>query len=150
MIHVRHAAAAIASGLCETVLITHGERGRSGVGRARNVVAPTSRAGRFEQPYGPMGPPTLFTIPMLRYMKRLYPHQRAIGDGLGGAARMGGEEPARHLKAPITVEDVLNSPSSCRMRRHRRLPKFQAAVIAYSPDRRASACSSSSRAVSSS
>jgi hypothetical protein len=40
MIHVRHAAAAIASGLCETVLITHGESGRSGVGRTRNVVAP--------------------------------------------------------------------------------------------------------------
>src|SRR5207302_9354689 len=69
MIHVRHAAAAIASGLCETVLITHGESGRSGVGRTRNIVAPTSLAGQFEQPYGPMGPPTLFTIPVLRYMK---------------------------------------------------------------------------------
>jgi acetyl-CoA acetyltransferase len=31
MIRVRHAAAAIASGLCETVLTTHGESGRSGV-----------------------------------------------------------------------------------------------------------------------
>jgi hypothetical protein len=40
MIHVRHAAAAIASGLCETVLIRHGESGRSGVGRTRNVVHP--------------------------------------------------------------------------------------------------------------
>ena len=69
MIHVRHAAAAIASGLCETVLITHGESGRSGVGRTRNVVSPASLAGQFEQPYGPMGPPTLFTIPVLRYMK---------------------------------------------------------------------------------
>ena len=38
MIHVRHAAAAIASGLCETVLITHGESGRWA---HRNVVAPT-------------------------------------------------------------------------------------------------------------
>ena len=64
MIHVRHAAAAIAAGLCETVLITHGESGRSGVGRTRNVVAPTSLAAQFEQPYGPMGPPTLFTIPV--------------------------------------------------------------------------------------
>ena len=45
--------AAIASGMCETVLITHGESGRSGVGRTRNVVAPTSLAGQFEQPYGP-------------------------------------------------------------------------------------------------
>ena len=50
-------------------LITHGESGRSGVGRTRNVVAPTSLAGQFEQPYGPMGPPTMFTIPVLRYMK---------------------------------------------------------------------------------
>ena len=64
-----HAAAAIAAGLCDTVLITHGECGRSGVERTRNVVAPTSLAGQFEQPYGPMGPPTLFTIPVLRYMK---------------------------------------------------------------------------------
>ena len=39
------------------------------VGHTRNVVAPTSLAGQFEQPYGPMGPPTLFTIPVLRYMK---------------------------------------------------------------------------------
>jgi hypothetical protein len=38
-------AAAIASGLCETVLITHDESGRSGVGRTRNVTAPTSLAG---------------------------------------------------------------------------------------------------------
>ena len=69
MIHIGHAAAAIASGLCDTVLITHGESDRSGVGRTRNVVSPTSLAGQFEQPYGPMGPPTLFTIPVLRYMK---------------------------------------------------------------------------------
>jgi acetyl-CoA acetyltransferase len=69
MIHVRHAAAAIASGLYETVLITHTESGRSGVGRTRNVVAPTSLAGQFEQPYGPMGPPTLFKIPVLSQMK---------------------------------------------------------------------------------
>jgi hypothetical protein len=66
MIQVRHAAAAIALGLCETVLITHGESGRSGVGRTRNVVSPASLAGQFEQPYGPMDDPkTLFTIPVL-------------------------------------------------------------------------------------
>ena len=71
MIHVRHAAAAIETGLCKTVLITRGESGRSGVERTRNVTAPTSLAGQFEQPYGPMGPPTLFTIPVLRYIARV-------------------------------------------------------------------------------
>ena len=120
-IHIRPA---IAAGLCETVLIAHGESGRSGVGRTRNVVAPTSLAGQFERPYGPMGPPTLFTVPVLRYLifsvapakagaqgERRGPgalgsrfrgndeiKARAVGDGLGRAARMGGEEPARHLQ----------------------------------------------------
>src|SRR5579872_6562549 len=35
LIHVRHAAAAINEGLCKTVLITHGESGRSRVGGGR-------------------------------------------------------------------------------------------------------------------
>jgi hypothetical protein len=98
MIHVRHAAAAIAAGLCETVLITRGESGRSGVGRTRNVTAPTSLAGQFEQPYRPMGPPTLFYDPGAALHEDLRPDLRAIGDGLGRAARMGREEPTRHLQ----------------------------------------------------
>ena len=73
MIHVRHAAAAIASGLCETVLITHGESGRSGVGRTRNTVAPTSLAGQFEQPYGLMGPPTFVHDPGIALHEDLRP-----------------------------------------------------------------------------
>ena len=56
MIDVRHAAAAIASRLCATILITHSESVRSRVGRTRNVVALTSLTGQLEQPYGPMGP----------------------------------------------------------------------------------------------
>jgi hypothetical protein len=54
--------------MCQTVLITHGESGLSGVGRTRNLVARTRVAGQFEQPYGPLGPPILFTIPVLRYI----------------------------------------------------------------------------------
>mgnify|MGYP000408636213 CR=1 FL=1 len=42
LIHVRHAAAAIASGLCSTVLITHGESGRSNVAKSRPPVHPGS------------------------------------------------------------------------------------------------------------
>ena len=40
MIHVRHDAAAIAAGLCETSLITHSESNRSGIGCTRNVAVP--------------------------------------------------------------------------------------------------------------
>ena len=65
MIHVRRAAAAIVLGRCETVLIRHGESGRSGVGRMRNIVAPTSLAGQFERPYRPIGPSTWLRSPSL-------------------------------------------------------------------------------------
>ena len=40
LLHVRHAAAAIMAGQASTVLITHGESGRSRVGAARYVPAP--------------------------------------------------------------------------------------------------------------
>ncbi len=37
MLHVRHAAAAINEGLCKTVLITHGESGKSRIGSRRRA-----------------------------------------------------------------------------------------------------------------
>jgi len=55
MLHVRHAAAAIEAGLCKTVLITHGESGRSNIGKPPRVVAADSLNGQFEMPYGPFG-----------------------------------------------------------------------------------------------
>ncbi len=109
MIHVRHAAAAIASGLCQTVLITHGESGRSGVGRTRNVPAPTSLAGQFEQPYGPMGPPTLFTIPVLRYMKTYGLSHETLAMVSVVQREWAAKNPRATFKDPITVDDVLNS-----------------------------------------
>jgi acetyl-CoA acetyltransferase len=109
MIHVRHAAAAIASGLCETVLIIHGESGRSGVGRTRNVVAPTSLAGQFERPYGPMGPPTLFTSPVLRYTKTYGLTHEQLAMVSVVQREWAGKNPRATFKTPITLEDVLNS-----------------------------------------
>src|SRR6516225_6624566 len=109
MIHVRHAAAAIESGLCKTVLITHGESGRSGVGRTRNVVAPASLAGQFEQPYGPMGPPTLFTVPVLRYMKTYGLTDETLAMVSVVQREWAGKNPRATFKDPITVDDVLNS-----------------------------------------
>ena len=52
LLHVRHAAAAIAAGHCEVVLITHGESGRSRVGMPPRVADPTSPQGQFEAPFG--------------------------------------------------------------------------------------------------
>src|SRR5258708_9753812 len=69
LLHVRHAAAAIRAGYAKTILITHGESGRSRVGAPRWSLDLASPAGQFEAIYGTFGPTTTFTIPMLRYMK---------------------------------------------------------------------------------
>ena len=68
MLHVRHAAAAIEAGLCNTALITHGESGRHWIGRHGPSIFPSLFQMQFEQPYGVTRPPTMFTIPVMRYM----------------------------------------------------------------------------------
>src|ERR1700730_7120953 len=91
------------------MLLTHGESARSGVRRARNVTAPTGLARQFEQPYGPMEPPSLFTIPVLRYMKTygLTHEQLAIVSVV--QREWAAKNPRATCKTPISVEDVLNS-----------------------------------------
>ena len=109
MIHVRHAAAAINEGLCSTVLITHGESGRSNVGRGGRPFSPGSLAGQFEVPYGPMGPPTLFTIPALRYMKTYGISEEQVATVAVIQREWAGMNPRASFRDPITVEDVLSS-----------------------------------------
>jgi len=109
MIHVRHAAAAIASGLCRTVLITHGESGRSRVGAPPRSVPPSSLAGQFEQPFGPMGPPSLFPIPVLRYMKAYGVTHEQLAMVSVVQREWAAKNPRATFRTPITVDEVLNS-----------------------------------------
>ena len=109
MIHVRHAAAAIEAGLAKTILITHGESGRSGVGRTRPPASAASLAGQFEIPYGPMGPPTLFTIPVLRYMKTYGLTHEQLAMVAVIQREWAAMNPRATFREPITVDDVLNS-----------------------------------------
>ncbi|MEZ7818380.1 MAG: acetyl-CoA acetyltransferase [Candidatus Azotimanducaceae bacterium] len=109
MLHVRHAVAAIASGQCTTVLITHGESGRSGVGRSGFPRAPASLAGQFEVPFGPMGPPTMFTLPVLRYMKDYGMTHEQLAMVAVVQREWASMNPRASFQEEITVDDVLNS-----------------------------------------
>ncbi|MFI6601542.1 thiolase C-terminal domain-containing protein [Nonomuraea sp. NPDC050536] len=109
LFHVRHAAAAVSAGLCRTVLITHGESGRSRVGAGRHAVAADSVFGQFELPYGVVGPPTLFTLTALRYMKETgLTHEQLAGVAVA-QRRWASMNPRAMYRDPITVEDVLAS-----------------------------------------
>jgi acetyl-CoA acetyltransferase len=109
MIHVRHAAAAIEAGLAKTILITHGESGRSRVGNPPRSVPPTSLNGQFEQPFGPMGPPSMFTIPVLRYMKTYGVTEEQIAQVAVVQREWAAKNPRATFRTPITTDDVLNS-----------------------------------------
>ena len=109
MIHVRHAAAAIQAGLAKTILITHGESGRSGIGRPPRAIGADSLNGQFEQPFGPMGPPSLFPIPVLRYMKTYGVTHEQIAMVSVVQREWAALNPRSTYKDPITVADVLNS-----------------------------------------
>ncbi len=110
MLHVRHAAAAINEGLCTTVLITHGESGRSRVGSSGFGRSPSSLMGQFEMPYGVTSPPTMFTIPALRYMKTRGYTEEDLAMVAVIQREWAAKNPRASFKDPITVDDVLNSP----------------------------------------
>jgi acetyl-CoA acetyltransferase len=109
MLHVRHAAAAINEGLCNTVLITHGESGKSRVAPTPRPPYPDSLAGQFEAPYGVFGPPTMFTIPVLRYMKTYGITEEQVANVAVIQREWAAKNPRATFKDPITVDDVLNS-----------------------------------------
>lgn len=109
MLHVRHAAAAIHAGYCKTVLITHGESGKSCVNGTPRPAEPQSLNGQFEAPFGPMGPPTLFPIPVLRYMKTYGVTHEHMAQVAVVQREWAAKNPRAAFKDPITIDDVLNS-----------------------------------------
>jgi acetyl-CoA acetyltransferase len=108
MLHVRHAAAAIAAGLCTTVLVTHGESGRSRVGMGGFRGA--SLASQFEAPYGVIGPPTLFPMGVLRYMRETGLTHEQLASVPVAQRRWAALTPRAKYRDEITVDDVLDSP----------------------------------------
>ena len=110
MLHVRHAVAAIESGQASTILITHGESGRSGVGRGGfGGGGGGTLPGQFESPYGPNGPTTLFGMGVLRYMKEYGLTHEQLAMVAVVQREWAGKNPRASYRDPITVADVLES-----------------------------------------
>ena len=111
MLHVRHAVAAIAAGMCETVLVTHGESGKSRVGAGggwRGGDASSLQA-QFEAPYGPTGAPSTFPIGVLRYMKTYGLTHEQLAMVAVVQRQWSSQNPRAMMRDLITVDDVLSS-----------------------------------------
>ncbi|HEX2173466.1 MAG TPA: acetyl-CoA acetyltransferase [Dehalococcoidia bacterium] len=115
MILVEHAMLALVHGLCDVAVISHGESGRSNVSNPRLPILPQSPQGQFEAPYGIMGPPSLFSIPVLRHMHQYGTTKRHLAQVAVNTRAWAIKNPKamKYAEGPITVEDVFNSRLIC-------------------------------------
>lgn len=111
LFHVRHAAAAIATGLCSVVLVTHGQSGRSRLAGEtiafRTGIAPE---GQFELPYGTGGPPTKLTLGVARFLHETGTTEEQLASVAVAQRQWAAMNPRAMMREPITVDDVLASP----------------------------------------
>ena len=123
LVHVRHAAAAIASGLCETVLVAMAESGRNRVGEQTGRIGDvasisggrrdSSFPGQFESIYGVAGPTTQFGMGVLRYMKETGLTHEQLASVPVAQRKWANKVPRAMYGDIITVEDVFNSRMIC-------------------------------------
>ena len=123
LVHVRHAAAAIASGLCETVLVSMAQSGRNRVGeqtvRIGDVssqsegIRDNSFPGQFESIYGVAGPTTQFGMGVLRYMKETGLSHGQLASVPVAQRKWANKVPRAMYGDIITTDDVFNSRMIC-------------------------------------
>lgn len=109
LLHVRHAAAAIAAGMAHTILITHGESGRSRNGMSNFALSPRSLISQYEVPYGTLGPATMFTVPALRFMKERGVTHEQLAEVAVAQRKWSSQVPRAMKRDLLTVDEVLGS-----------------------------------------
>jgi acetyl-CoA acetyltransferase len=110
LVHIRHAMAAIETGRAETVLIAHGESGRSGVGAPFYGREPASLMGQFELPYGVLLPENRFTLPVMAYLSKYGLGEADLAEVTVAQSRWAAQNPRAMRPKLLTLDDVLASP----------------------------------------
>lgn len=109
VIMLKHAATAVASGQCDTVLVCAGENRATGLTRDQAVAA-LSGVGHpyYEHPYGPLIP-GFYAMIARRYMHEHGVTREQMAAVAVEARRNAARHPNAHMRKPITVADVLAS-----------------------------------------
>src|SRR5581483_2674616 len=108
VIHVGHAAAAIAAGLCEVALITHGQSGKSRVGMPPGGFG-TVMASQFEAPFGLPQPAGSYALACTRHMALYGTTHEQLAEIAVATRAWATLTPKAMFREPITVDDVLSS-----------------------------------------
>jgi acetyl-CoA acetyltransferase len=111
VIHVEHAAAAIAAGLIDVALITHGETGYSnrfrGAGRA--PMDPWFPAAQFEMPYHVGGPATTYALACQRHMHQYGTTHEQLAEIAVATRKWARLNPKALMQDDLSIDDVLSS-----------------------------------------
>ncbi|HET7037617.1 MAG TPA: acetyl-CoA acetyltransferase [Thermomicrobiaceae bacterium] len=109
VIHIAHAATAIATGRCEVALVTHGESGRSRVGMPPRPNDPQSLRGQFEAPFGLPQPVGAYALACSRHMYEYGTTKAQLAEIAVATRKWAMLNPKAMMREPITIDDVLNS-----------------------------------------
>ena len=110
VVHLGHAAAAIASGRIEVALIVHGESGRSRVGLPAANSSPQGMEGQFETPFGMPGAPGAYAMACARHMHTYGTTDRQLAEIAVAARKWAQLNPRAFKRDPLTIDEVLASP----------------------------------------
>jgi acetyl-CoA acetyltransferase len=109
LVQLRRAAAAIAAGLAETIVIVQAESVRSRIGWTWPPTEASSQIGQFEAPFGP-GPQSRFAMYLARYMAAHGVTESDLAAVPVAQRRWAQANPGAAYREPITEDDVLASP----------------------------------------
>ncbi len=109
IIHIAHASAAIRAGYCDVALVTHGEAGRSRLGRA--APDPAEPGQQFEVPYGIVNAPVAYALAARRYM-HVYGEERArqaMAEIAVATRKWALLNPKAYMRDPMSFDDYHES-----------------------------------------
>ncbi|MDE2516118.1 MAG: thiolase [Rhodospirillales bacterium] len=104
-IHVAHAAAALALGLCSVAVIAYGSTQRS-VGRKQ---ASVREVNPYETPFRPFLPASAYALAASRHMHQFGTTRRQLAEVAVAARQWALLNPAAWEKKPLSIEDVLGA-----------------------------------------
>jgi len=106
---MHHAASAIATGMCNTVLITMADNMLSGLSRDKAIEAmSTAGHAQFERPYGPPIP-GFYALLAQAHMHAYGTTSEQLAAVAVACRKHASMNPAAQMRQPITIDDVLNS-----------------------------------------
>lgn len=113
ILHVRHAMAAIAAGMCSVALVTYGSTQlsdgsrKSGTGAVDN---PASPRGQFVAPYGQLSPIGYYAMVAQLHRHRHGTTPQALAEVAVAARRWAQLNPQAYRREPTSLEEVMASP----------------------------------------